>query len=165
MCALWCSQLGTEIINQKQLQCTWQKAALPSLQETCFIYTSSLVACRLTAFQVQYLKVSCWRGLHLGSPQGSPTLGSGQEIPPCLCKHSRLPHNPHIWADADAPGLGHICSRPCWVPPVIQGRAMSWTPHVFCLFSGLRTALSQHPCRISSSQKACKAGRWKWRSL
>lgn len=42
---LWFSQLTTEIINQKQLQCTWQIAALPSLQGTCFIYTSSLVAC------------------------------------------------------------------------------------------------------------------------
>jgi hypothetical protein len=42
---LWCSQLTTEIINQKQLQYTWQIAALPSLQETCFIYASSLVAC------------------------------------------------------------------------------------------------------------------------
>lgn len=81
---LWCSQLTTEIINQKQLQCTWQIAALPSLRGTCFIYTSSLVACWLITFQVQYLKVSCWHRPHLGFPQCSHTLGSGQEISACF---------------------------------------------------------------------------------
>lgn len=81
---LWCSQLTTEIINKKQLQCTWQIAALPSLQGTCFIYTSSLVACWLITFQVQYLKVSCWHGLPLSFPQGSHTLGLGRKFPQVL---------------------------------------------------------------------------------
>lgn len=79
---LWCSQLTTEIINQKQLQCTWQIAALPSLRGTCFIYTSSLVACWLITSQVQYSKVGCWHRLHLGFPQGSHTLESEREISP-----------------------------------------------------------------------------------
>lgn len=86
---LWCSQCTTEIINQKQLQCTWQIAALPSLQGTCFIYTSSLAAYWLITFQVQYLKVSGWHKPHLGfPPSSSQTLKFRQEMSPCLSAHS-----------------------------------------------------------------------------
>lgn len=158
---LWCSQLTTEIINQKQLPCTWQIAALPSLQGTCFIYTSSLVACWLITSQVQYLKVSCWHRLHLGFPWGS-----------CILRRGRTPSHAFAYTaislmicTSAPPSWAHRRRAPPWVSPENQCNALSWTRHLLCpVFSNFRTAVSQHTFRILNSQKAFEAGHSKWRS-
>lgn len=136
-CVPWCSQLTTEIINQKQLQCTWQIAALPSLRGTCFIYTSSLVACWLITFQVQCLKVSCWHRSQLGFPSGSHTLGSRQKNSPCF---THAADNLHMWADPNVPWQALPQS-----PPVEYRQWISAVPWARYLISSALSSQMSEP--------------------
>lgn len=165
MC-FWCSHLTTEIINQKQLQCTWQIAALPSLQGTCFIYTSSLVACWLITFQVQYLKVRCWHGLHLSFPQGSHTPGPGRKFPCVFLDAAISLDSQRICSDPRAPTPGTIAESSfieCHKSESVQHPELDTSSPQLSLLQ-FQTAVSQLRFRTLNSLKPFKAGRGKWRS-
>lgn len=161
----WCSRHTTEIINQKQLQCTWQIAALPSLQGTCFIYTSSLVSCWLITFQVQYLKVRCWHGLHLSFPQGSHTPGPGRKFP-CVFSDAAISLTISTSGQIPVPPpQGQLLS-----PPLLNVTSESVKHHELDTSSPqlsrlqFQTTVSQLTFRTLNSLKPFKAGRGKWRS-
>lgn len=96
--------LTTEIINQKQLHCTRQIAALPSVKETSFIYTSSLGF----FFLIDHLSRSIVKGEVL--TRASPRFPSG--LTSCLYHSSRLPGNLHSWAVTVLPSQTHLQRTP-----------------------------------------------------
>lgn len=90
----WSSYLTTEIINQQQLHCTWQIAALPSVKETCFIYTAIY-----TSLPWGFLIVIAKGEILTRTSPRFPSGFSEQEMSPC---------DLHSWAITVPPSQTHL---------------------------------------------------------